>query len=53
MRMCKYSNLFHFIEKQPTTAQSPDNFNKIVKVKRKANENVMIRKLQFCGLVID
>ena len=27
------------------------NFYKIVKVKRKVNENVMIRKLQFCGLL--
>ena len=25
MSMCKYNNLFYFIEKQPTSAQSPDN----------------------------
>ena len=25
MSMCKYNNLFYFVEKQPTSAQSPDN----------------------------
>ena len=25
MSMCKYNNLFYFIEKQPTSAQSLDN----------------------------
>ena len=73
MSMCKYNNLFYFIEKYPTSAQSPGNeiiasnkkfpglqlvktgearfndlnFYKIVKVKRKVNENGMIRILQF------
>ena len=73
MSMCQYNNLLYFIEKQATSAQSPDNeiiasnkkfpglqlvgkgeamlsdlnFYKIVKVKRKVNENVMIRILQF------
>ena len=73
MSMCQYNNLLYFIEKQATSAQSPDNeiiasnkkfpglqlvakgeavfsnlnFYKIVKVKRKLNENVRIRKLQF------
>ena len=73
MSMCQYNNLFYFIEKQPTSVQSPDNeimaskkeipglqlvgkgeamfsdlnFYKIVKVKRKVNENVKIRILQF------
>ena len=55
MSTCKYNNLFYFVEKKYTSAQSPDNeiiasdlnFYKIVKVKRKVNENVMIRKLQF------
>ena len=73
MSMCQYNNLLYFIEKQATSAQSPDNeiiasnkkfpglqlvgkgeatfsdlnFYKIVKIKRKVNENVMIRILQF------
>ena len=73
MSMCKYNHLLYFIEKQPTSAQSPGNetiasnkkfpglhlvrkeevmfsdlnFYKVVKVKGKVNENVMIRILPF------
>ena len=51
MSTCKYNNLFHFVEKYSTSAQSLDNeiiasdlnFYKTVKVKTKVNENVMIR----------